>query len=398
MIIGNQYHLTYCTNIHPGQDWKTTFESIKSYVPEIKERISPGQPFGLGLRLSNLASEELAAGEHLLEFKSWLEEHQVYVFTMNGFPYGNFHGESVKDKVYMPDWTHTDRVGYTKRLFEQLAYLIPEGLEGGISTSPISYKRWFTSEDEKKEVMLVAVKKLVEIALFLRELEETTGSYLHLDLEPEPDCFLENTEDVVNFYEYYLIPNGSELLAEHLSVSTDRATEILLKYICICYDICHFSLAYEDPEYTFSQWNRLGIRVGKVQISAALKILAVKDMDQLWTDLSRFNEPTYLHQVTQMINGELRSFPDLPAVLEAKPDFRELRAHFHVPIFLESFDTLHSTQDHIIKLFEYLRDHRISNHLEIETYTWDVLPDSLKTDLIASISREFEWVLKSLNP
>ncbi len=398
MIIGNQYHLTYCTNIHPGQDWQTTFESIKSNVPEIKERVAPRVPFGLGLRLSNLASEELAAGEHLLEFKSWLEAHHVYVFTMNGFPYGNFHGETVKDKVYMPDWTHPDRLSYTKRLFEQLAYLIPQELEGGISTSPVSYKPWFTSEAKKKEAVLAAVEQLVEMAAFLRELEETTGSYLHLDLEPEPDCFLENTADVVNFYEEYLIPFGSELLADNLSVSRERATEILLKYICVCYDICHFSLAYEDPEHTFSEWNRLGIRVGKVQISAALKILPVDDMNQLWTDLARFNEPTYLHQVTQLIDGNQRSYPDLPLVLETKPAFRELRAHFHVPIFLESFDSLHSTQDHIIKFFAYLRDHNISNHLEIETYTWDVLPDTLKTDLISSISREFEWVLKSLDP
>ena len=396
MIVGNQYHLTYCTNIHPGQDWNTTFESLKTHVPEIKSALGRQVPFGLGLRLSNRASEELAEGENLLDFKRWLEQNHVYVFTMNGFPYGNFHGEAIKDRVYLPDWTSTERLKYTLRLFEQLAYLLPEATEGGISTSPISYKPWHKEKDTRKSTFLNAVENLIQIVVFLRELEETTGNYLHLDLEPEPDCFLENTEDVVNFYENYLLPVGSVLLAAYLSVSEERARELLLKYICVCYDICHFSLAYEDPEYTFSQWDRLGIKVGKIQISAALKILAADPMDELWKDLSRFNEPTYLHQVTQLVEGGVRSFPDLPVVLETKPEFEELRAHYHVPIFLEEFDSLYSTQDHIRKVFNYLRVHKICDHLEIETYTWDVLPENLKTELTSSIVREYEWVLDKL--
>ena len=142
----------------------------------------------------------------------------------------------------------------------------------------------------------------------------------------------------------------------------------------------------------------MGIKTGKIQISAALKILAIENMDLLWKDLSRFNEPTYLHQVTNKIDNEVVTFPDLPALLQQKPGFKELRAHFHVPIFLESFGTLHSTQDHILKVFSYLRKHDVSRHLEIETYTWEVLPDGLKTGLTSSIVREFEWVLDNLRP
>lgn len=398
MLIGDKYHLTYCTNIHPGPDWETTFESLKTYLPEIRSKVAPGIPFGLGLRLSNRASEELAQGDHLLEFKSWLEDHHTYIFTMNGFPYGNFHGESVKDKVYLPDWTSENRVDYTCRLFEQLAFLIPEGLEGSISTCPISYKHWHDEESGKERTKRIAVDNLVRMAIYLKELEEKTGSYLHLDLEPEPDCFLENTADVVSFYKNYLLTGGSELLSKQLSVSRERAAELLLRYICICYDICHFSLAYEDPEYTFSQWNSLGIKTGKIQISAALKILVIDNMDLLWKDLSRFNEPTYLHQVTRKINNEVLTYTDLPVLLEEKPEFKELRAHFHVPIFLESFGTLHSTQDHILKVFSYLQEHNIASQLEIETYTWDVLPEGLKTGLTSSIVREFEWVLENLSP
>ena len=142
MYIKENLQLTYCTNVHPGSNWDTTFKSIERHVPEIKKEVCSHRPFGLGLRLSNIASEELGIEGKLLQFKKWLDDQGVYVFTMNGFPYGNFHNERVKDDVHTPDWTKVERLTYTKRLFDQLLILLPEGLSGGISTSPISYKYW----------------------------------------------------------------------------------------------------------------------------------------------------------------------------------------------------------------------------------------------------------------
>ncbi|MBO9684737.1 MAG: xylose isomerase, partial [Flavisolibacter sp.] len=98
-------HLTYCTNIHPGETWADHFAQLKEQVPGIKKAISPDQSFGIGLRLSNTASLELRKEENLKEFQQWLKEQDCYVFTMNGFPYGGFHNTTVKDKVHQPDWT-----------------------------------------------------------------------------------------------------------------------------------------------------------------------------------------------------------------------------------------------------------------------------------------------------
>ncbi|MGB5237875.1 MAG: metabolite traffic protein EboE [Flavobacteriaceae bacterium] len=397
MKFGDRFHLSYCTNIHPGQDWETTFDNLKKYVPAVKSKLVPNAPFGLGLRLSNQASIELEQNENLIDFKHWLSEKNCYVFTMNGFPYGNFHGESVKDKVHLPDWTSLDRLRYTKRLFEQLAYILPEEVDGGISTSPISYKPWIKTKDGKSNIFQIACGQLVQLTLFLRELEQKSGRYLHLDIEPEPDGFLENTSDVLAFYKEYLLPIGAPILMQGLGVSKNRAEELLLRYICICYDICHFSLAYEEPEFTFSQWAAYGIGVGKIQISAALKILAGYDMDSIWRSLEKFDEPTYLHQVTQSTKNGIVTYKDLPQVLSREPDFDELRAHFHVPVFIDSFDKLHSTQDHILKVFSYLQKHDITRHLEVETYTWDVLPAELKTEIGDSISREIQWVINHMS-
>ncbi|MEO1012741.1 MAG: metabolite traffic protein EboE [Bacteroidota bacterium] len=398
MNTNGAHHLTYCTNIHPGQDWRTTLSSLKQFVPKIKAKVSPDKPFGLGLRLSNTASEELGRGSNFQEFRDWLAQNDVYVFTMNGFPYGNFHNERVKEQVHAPDWTTRERVTYTKRLFEQLAALLPEGMSGGISTSPISYKHWHANESTKEKAFRRGADHLTEIIAQLYHLEQKTGKYLHLDIEPEPDGLLENTQEVLDFFNKYLVPIAVEGLKDSFGNSEGNLEKVIKRYITLCYDICHFSLAYEEPEDTFQKLNDVGIRVGKIQISAALKILSnKKDNAVIWDNLAQFNEPTYLHQVTEKVGDTVKTYNDLPIILVPKKDFEELRAHFHVPIFLERFGTLFSTQDHILKVMDYLKRHPgISEHLEIETYTWEVLPKNLKRELSDSIVREIKWVKERL--
>jgi len=393
MFIDNTYHLSYCTNIHPGQDWKNTFESLKKHVPTIKASVSDSSSFGLGLRLSNTASEELAEGQNIVQFQDWLKENDVYIFTMNGFPYGNFHDERVKEHVHAPDWTTDNRLTYTLRLFDQLEVLLPDGLSGGISTSPISYSSWHPTDSDKQKAFRKGAAQMVRVALHLYDIENNTGKYLHLDIEPEPDGLLENSDEVLSFYSDYLVPMGIEMLQDSLDKDATEIEEIIKRYITVCYDICHFSLAYEEPEDTFAKFKKANIKTGKIQVSAALKILfdGVNDA-AVWELLSQFNEPTYLHQVTEKKGNTVHTYDDLPIVLENKGDFTELRAHFHVPIFLERFGALHSTQDHILKTLAYLKKDAISEHLEIETYTWDVLPTDLKEDLTQSIIRELNWL------
>ncbi|MBU3823091.1 metabolite traffic protein EboE [Flavobacteriaceae bacterium XHP0103] len=397
MQINNDYHITYCTNIHPGKNWVETFENLKKFVPQIKKEVSGDRPFGLGLRLSNKASEELGFGDNLHEFQNWLLANNCYVFTMNGFPYGSFHNSVVKDQVHTPDWTTKERLDYTKRLFEQLKLLLPKDMDGGISTSPISYKHWFNSEKAIDEAFQTGAAHLSEIAEQLYEIEQKSGKYLHLDIEPEPDGLIENTQEFVDFYLNYLIPIGKKHLVSKIGVSENEAESIIKRHITLCYDVCHFSLAFETPKYTFEALDEIGVSVGKIQVSAALKVLFENgNEDKVWESLERFNEPTYLHQVTEKINGDVKVYNDLPIVLEQRKKHKELRAHFHVPIFLEAFDYLHSTQDQIIETIKYIKNKPISSHLEVETYTWDVLPNSLKLDLAQSITRELKWLKDNL--
>ncbi|THD66673.1 xylose isomerase [Robertkochia marina] len=394
MLVRDNYHLSYCTNIHPGEGWEQTWENLRKFLPVIKQKVSPDTPFGVGLRLSNKASEELGTGDKLEALKVWMLENDLYVFTMNGFPYGSFHFKEVKDLVHAPDWTTDDRLDYTFRLIDQLAYLLPRGLSGSISTSPLSYRHWYSSEDFREKCMKKAAKQLAKVVMKLYELERDQGVYIHLDLEPEPDGLMQNSLEVIDFFREYLIPIASEYIEKQIDRMPYDAEEMVLKYINVCYDVCHFSMAYESPQRSFKRFSQTGIRVGKIQISSALKVKLDGRHDQeKMALLAGFDEPTYLHQVTELRGDTVKTYQDLPAVLKSKRSFKELRAHFHVPVFLENYGLLDSTQDHILATLEYLKNNdRVCEHLEVETYTWEVLPDDLKTSVEDCIERELLWV------
>ncbi|PPK88796.1 xylose isomerase-like TIM barrel protein [Neolewinella xylanilytica] len=378
MKISPHGHLTYCTNIHPGESWEEVRSSLH-HVLDVKRRMCPDRPFGIGLRLSARAAAELTEPERLQAFKSWLDRHDCYVFTMNGFPYGGFHGERVKDQVHAPDWRSRERVTYTKQLFDMLAELLPEGLDGGVSTSPLSYKPWLGAGAREAELSGMR-EHLLDVIDHLADLRNRTGKDLHLDLEPEPDGLIENTAEFVDLYRALLAQGRESDVRRHFA---------------ICYDVCHFAVAYESPEASLRTLTEEGIRIGRLQISAALKADLHGDRAAVRTSLQPYDEPVYLHQAAlRRSDGSIDRFPDLAPALEAldDPNYRELRTHFHVPIYTESYGRLQSTNDAIREALRIWKARPFTPHLEVETYTWDVLPDHQRLNLTESIARELEWV------
>ena len=400
--INSGFHLTYCTNIHPGEEWKLVFFNLEQYVPVLKARLAPGELFGIGLRLADVAARELLQGNALAQFQSWLEEQDLYVFTLNGFPYGEFHRQVVKDQVYAPDWSKQERLDYTLRLTRILSELLPPDMDGSISTLPISYKPWFKDQQLQASVLNSASIHLAQVAAEMVRIRAETGILLHLDLEPEPDGLIENAAEVVDYFQKELLPIGGACLASHLGISCSRAEAYLLEHIRVCYDTCHFAVEYEDPTSVFQRFQAAGIQIGKIQISAALQVdlqASAEQRRRVMERLRPFAESTYLHQVIERdSDGTLHHYPDLAIALPKleKSTAVELRTHFHVPIFIHDYQLLQSTQDDIVNVLDLLRSNHACNHLEIETYTWEVLPQGMKLDLLASIQREYEWVLSHL--
>jgi len=356
--------LTYCTNVHPGESWRDCRSNLESHFLAVKEAVSPGRRFPIGLRLSGRAARELDANE-ARRFLGWCEEHDCYVLTVNGFPHGRFHGAGVKEKVYEPDWRDPERAAYTKRLADLLAGWLPDGVPGSISTVPVAFKRLFDPRDWSQ-----VRRNLIDVLVHLDGIQQSRGVRIVLALEPEPLCVLETTGEVLEFFERMAFPPPLADLAG------------------VCFDCCHQAVEFEDAGQSLRLLRESGIPIGKIQISSSLR--AVGDEIQA---LRRFDEPVYLHQVVARApDGSLRRFEDLPAFFAEDPRAEECRVHFHVPIFAAHLGSCGTTQFFLEEILP-----RIGPEipLEVETYSWDVLPDELRSEsMVESIARELEWVMK----
>jgi hypothetical protein len=391
------FHLTYCTNIHPADGWDNVRETLGRYAPALRARFAPGAELGVGLRLSAADARGLLAGRKLQEFRAFLDAEGLYVAIINGFPYGPFHGTPVKASVYAPDWRDPARVAYTLDLIRILAALLPAGLDGGVSTAPMSYKPWMAAAGAGAWEAIVG--HVVQIAAALVRIRQETGAVIHLDIEPEPDCSIENTDETLDFFERRLLPIGAPLLARTLgSTSTDDARDALLEHIRVCFDCCHFAVEFERPAEALDRIRAAGIRIGRIQLSSALDVMVPADPSAAADVVARlrpFADTTYLHQVVERRPSELRHYLDLPDALDAPAALepRSWRIHFHVPLFTSEYGALGSTQSYVAEVLKCAIATNVTRHLEIETYTWDVLPGGLKMDLLESIGREYDWVL-----
>jgi sugar phosphate isomerase/epimerase len=387
------FHLTYCTNIHAADGWPAVWGNVERFAPTLKERLSPSSPFGIGLRLSARDARELLEGDRLDRFRRDLDDRGLYVALINGFPHGSFHRTPVKADVYAPDWRDEERVRYTLDLVTILSRLLPDGLDGGVSTAPLSYKAWVPDLDPRP-----FTRNVVRVADALARARQERGTLIHLDIEPEPDCLIETSDEFLSFFTGTLMEDGGPLLAASLGCRVDAARAHLREHVRICVDCCHFAVEYEDPVAALERVRASEAQVGRVQLSSAIKVVFPDDTAAcagIVERLRRFADTTYLHQVIERRGTTLSHFPDLDVALDrdGSPRGTEWRVHFHVPLFTSDYDGLASTQDYVRQVIGLACQTRFAKHFEIETYTWDVLPPGLKIDLLESIEREYRWVL-----
>lgn len=386
-------HLTYCLNVHPGEALADQLAAIRGPAASIREAVAPGVRFGLGLRLSNRASLELEDAPALDGLKAALAERNMYVFTVNGFPYGAFHGAAVKESVYRPDWRAPERRAYTCRLARQLSALLPAGMAGSISTVPGSFKPWIRSPAD----VAAMVSGLADAAVCLAEIRRDSGQEIHLGLEPEPDCFLETTSETVDFFTRHLWPLGSRRVAAALGCPSAAAEGLLRRHVGVCFDTCHLAVQCEDLEDSLARLAARGIRISKLQISAGLRAFRRAGTDDA---LRRFCDPVYLHQVKAVSGGRVLPRGDLEAALAvpAAAEGEDWRVHCHVPLHFAGDGLIASTADQLTPSFFGKALAAGVEHCEIETYTFGVLPEALRAPgLERSIAEEYRWVLARIN-
>ncbi len=355
---------------------------LETHVLAVRDRLresgalNADEAFAIGLRLSAVAAAELLDGGHLTAFKRWLEETNTYVFTINGFPYGSFHGTRVKEQVFMPDWTQRERLDYTKKLFKILAEIARPGTGASVSTLPGSHKTFGADES-------LIIAHLIELAEWLEELATETGHDFHLGLEPEPLGHFENTVETLDFFErLHAVANDSAIVRRRIGVN---------------FDTCHFALEYDPIRSSLEVLGNSGIRISKIHLSSAL---ALDPRDPAAVEAIRaFDEPTYFHQVLVLgANAEITRFVDLPDFLNAAevPGAVEARVHFHIPLDSEPAAPLRSTRRDVLEVLAWRRDHpEACQHYEIETYTWGVLPNGMQRPVEEQIAGEYAWILEN---
>jgi hypothetical protein len=381
---GSNAHLTYCLNVHPGESWADNFAAIRDKATAVRRLVCPGEPFGLGLRLAAAAARELRAPAPLDALRQFLADRRMYVFTVNAFPYGTFHGTPVKEDVYRPDWTTPQRAAYTLDVAEILANLLPDGVAGSISTVPVGYREFLPHEAD----IANACDAIARLALELAELENRTGRLVRLALEPEPDCLAGNTGQFIAFYQGPLLRQAAKL---------EGGQRAVRRHVGICFDTAHAAVAFEDLPASLAALGAAGIPVAKIQASSAL---ASHGGPAARSALEPFCEPVYLHQTTvRTTDGKLAHYPDLPQALAQRPadPAEEWRVHYHVPLFWQGDGPLQSTGGQTAQAVARALGGQVCPHFEIETYTFNVLPPELApTTLEEGLAEEFRWLLQRL--
>ncbi|MEE9404567.1 MAG: metabolite traffic protein EboE [Algisphaera sp.] len=397
--LGPTSTLGYCTNVHPGANLAQLKANLDRFAVPIKQSVSPDAPMGVGLWFPAAAAQEvLAAPNGPADLKAWLAHRGLLVYTLNGFPHGNFHQPVVKDAVYLPHWAQRDRLNHTRDLITLLAALLPDGAEGSISTLPLAWPAHVGgSLTADPDFAPAAAANLTQLVHELARIELTTGHHIHLDLEPEPGCLIHNSTTLVDFFE------------DHLLGTADQVS--VLGYLRVCHDVCHAAVMFEDQQTALNNYRSAGIKVGKVQLSSALHIpFGTMNHDERTAarnQLALFAEPRYLHQTSiRKSDGTLETFNDLPAALDAHPQpDHEWRVHFHVPVHQKNMGAqgvLSTTQSDIPQLLKALAPEDETHHFEVETYAWNVLPHDSSNDdhntaendntLIQGIANELTWV------
>lgn len=389
-------HLTYSTLVHPGDTWEEMWASLTTYVPKVKARVAPREPFGVSLRLS-AASAALLAGSRAEreKLKKFLGDNDMYLYTVNAFPYGPFKNQVVKEKVYEPDWRSEERTRYTMNVADVLADVVPAGASPSIQSAPLGFKPRVTGPD----VVASFTAHVLRVVAHMVALASRTGRTVTLALEPEPCCFLETTDETVAYFRDHLYSGASAAtLAQLAGMPISEAHAALRRHVGVVFDICHQAVEYEDIAASLQKLVDAGIPVFKLQEAAAMRVPEVTS--KIVETLTRYADSIYLTQTVEKKDGKLTRFLNLEDALAAwrsNPGSREWRTHFHVPVFLDDLGDVGTTRFAIEDALRFHKAKPLSRQLEIETYTWDVLPAHLKTgDIVDYVTREIEWVRAQL--
>ncbi|TDC93458.1 sugar phosphate isomerase/epimerase [Saccharopolyspora aridisoli] len=373
---GTTIHLAYCTNVHPAEELGGLLRQLRVFGGGIRAELGVDR-LGVGLWLPAPLAAHLADHPDLDQLRDALAINGLEVVTLNAFPYQHFHADSVKRAVYHPDWTDERRLDYTLNCARVLARLLPEDVaRGSISTLPLAWREPWSSERRRRAVDLMR-----QLSERLAALADATGRHIRVGLEPEPGCTVETTDEVI-----------------------DLLNEVNADHVGLCLDACHLAVGFEDPADSVRRLTEAGIPIVKTQASTALHASAPVD-EATRHALSGYAEDRFMHQIRQCGPAGITALDDLPEALNGDRALRgdgAWRVHFHVPIHRHPQPPLVSTRDDLDSTLNALLGGptALTDHVEVETYTWSVLPKHQRprddAELTAGLAGELRWVAQAM--
>jgi len=384
--------LAYCSNVHPGTGPDALAGHLRGPIRAVRERRGLGS-MAAGLWLPAAAARALDPAGPATDpgrLAGLLADAGLALRTLNGFPFGDFHGDRVKEAVYRPAWDRPERLDYTLSLARVLARCLdPTAAEGTISTLPLGFAAGWSPDRHVR-----ALEQLCRLAAGLQDLAGHGGRPIRVCLEPEPDCVIETTDQAIRLF-------GEELPAAARLAGVPA--DALRDHLGLCFDVCHQAVQFEDPAESLGRLAAAGVRVAKIQVSSALEVRDPARAD-LADALAPFAEPRYLHQVRcRDADGRLHGRRDLPdALADGFARSGPWRIHFHVPIqHAAAAGGIGTTRDAILRTLDHLAAVPAPRpHLEVETYTWLVLPPARRprdqASLVAGLAGELAWLEREM--
>lgn len=379
--------LSYCTNVHAAQTVAEVEAGLDRYTANVAKAF--GHPLAAGLWLAKpVVDELLSTPDGTKRFADRLRDRGLTCHTLNAFPFGNFHSARVKENVYLPDWSSADRLRYTEQCATVLAELLPDGVEGSVSTLPLGFKGFEHAED----FWDATAGRLTEAAKFLKALRDRTGKTIRLAVEPEPFCELETTGEAVAYF--------GRLWAAARQL---KAEDAVREHVGLCYDVCHQAVEFENVADSINQLARAGVRLNKVHLSCALQLDDPVGNSAGRAALHHYVEERYLHQtMARTPTGQVVRVADLTHELIDRPPAEFMsapswRVHFHVPVDADALGPLGTTRPQLKTAVAAVARLAYAPHLEVETYTWAVLPGAEKPDLVTGLARELVATQKLLS-
>ncbi|MCX7885948.1 MAG: hypothetical protein N3B01_01645 [Verrucomicrobiae bacterium] len=286
----------YALNVFPYQTATELWDCLRRDVLQLKALASPHEPLPIELRLSEQLLRELRP--HAPALKTFLLEHDLPLVTINAFVMSAFHGQRIKEGVFLPAWHESDtRLRFTNACLDLLVEIA--GTCGQPAAEIIlSVSAPFGAL--KPATMAAVAPNILRCAEHAAELQPPCM----LALEPEPGLCVETTAEVVEFFERFV----PEKLRQSLGVN---------------FDLAHQLVQFEDLAESVATLQRHRIRIAKIHVSNAVELTG-------WEPPA--SDSIYLHQVCGVDASGHKTFFALDSNVAPPPDVVRFRIHHHRPV------------------------------------------------------------------